>query len=405
MEIKRFGESFIINLDGKRISLFWSKKLNFGENFIRRFCERITSKELAYLDETIKMINANIKNKAKPTAENHEQMIKCFAMCNHIIHWQVYAYLKHLSTSEFEDFVNACYPLTFKSAKSQLNKTYITRYNGCECELERKINYAESLSDWIITRQIVARFMANDITELLKFAICETGDKIIREVITLTTKTPLDFNSFFIQLFKASPFYNNLNNRKIEDNTRRDFIKKIKNIHMEICNFTALKEANIQKVLEGFNDDETDPTVIIEYLDDLWLTIKQDINLLNDVKEINRVGDLNQLVEGLFLAMPRYNLLGETKPYMKSDEERRAIVLDFFHKWDANMPDDLAIMKEEQELKDAIDKQKKEMVDKADLEYVGKTQDQINKEREEDGGISLEIKSEDGTVLVDTPLG
>ena len=171
MEINRFGNSFIINLDKHRIKFFWSRNIDFGENFIRRCCERITKKELDLLDDTIRLINKNIAENATPSQEQQDQMLKTFSLVNHIIHMQVYAIIKTMPTQKFEDFVNACYPLVFKTAKKQLEKLYASRYDGCECDLERKINDADTLSDWIITRQIVTRFIANDLTALFKFAV------------------------------------------------------------------------------------------------------------------------------------------------------------------------------------------------------------------------------------------
>ena len=188
----------------------------------------------------------------------------------------------------------------------------------------------------------------------------------------------------------------------MSDDLRVDFITKIKNIHEEICNYPELKEAKIKNELKGLNITETDPTVITDYIDSLWLAARQDINLLNDESKINRIGDLIRLLEGMVCGIPRFTLLGNKLPYTKTDSERKEIVLNILKECDNNLPNDITIFEEEMSLKEAIEKQKQENIDKADIEYVGKTQAQINAEN--NNNLILEIKDQDGNVVKESPI-
>lgn len=403
MEIKRLGDSFIVKLNGKRISLYWNRNFDFGENLIRRACERITTEELNLLVDVIDTANKNIAAGEKPTKEQLEKLHQALAAVGRIIHWQTGFFFKVLPTEKFNDFVNACYPLMFRSSMRMLNKLYGERYNGCECDLERKVNDAESLSDWLVTRHLVSRFVANELVALFKLCMCETGGQMIKELLTFKQPFALDSGTFIIQLFKTQPCLHDFDKRNMADDLRLDFIKKIKSLHKEICGYKLLENTNTQKELVGLNDNETDTVILSDYIESLWFTIRKDIELLRETEQIERVGQLINLLEAFITATPRTTILGERLPYTKTDEERRNIVLDIFKYWDNNLPDDITIMKEERELREAIEKQKKELVDKADKEYVGKTQDEINAERK-NNGIVLEVKDEDGSVVSEAKL-
>lgn len=403
MEIKRFGDQFIIDLNGKRIELYWDRKLDFGENLIRRVCERIKNSELDMLVDTIKIVNKNIAEKTKPSKEQIDQLYKTLACVCRIIHIQTEVFFTNMPTRKFEDFVNACYPYMFKTSLPMINKVYNERYNGCECDLERKLNDADTLSDWITTRQLVAKFLANEFTELFKLSISSIGGQAIKELFTV--HQPLIFNAgtFFIQLFRTNPCLGDFDKRNMSDDIKRDFIKKIKGIHSEICGYAPLKNANIQKELIGLNENETNDAVISDYIDSLWVTIRKDIELLNDTEEINRVGQLVSLLETFVKAIPRTTILGPKAAYTKTNEERRNIVLGILREWDANVPDDIAALKKMQQLQLDIEKQKKDLIDKSDKEYVGKTQDEINAEKE-NSGIVLEVKDENGSVVSESQI-
>ncbi len=421
MEIKRFGDKFIIELCNKKFELYWSRKFRFGENFIRRFCERIKENELEKLVEVINLTNRLVDTKEKPTEEEAAKIHAGIGIMSRIVFFQTFAYFKHLPVDGLKEFIDACYPLTYKTAQRQLEKFYSERYKGTECELERKLNDASCIEDWLITRQMISKFVANDITELLRFAILQKGQNIIHEVLGNKMKSQLDFNSFFIQLFKVEPYFSDLERRNMDKELQKDYIVKISNIYNEICGFEKLEGTAFQGLIsdefigkvnnyttsantmteEAINDIEIQ---ICDVLDTIWLSARQHINLLSTEKEINRMGDLVRLSEAMYRALPRRRLTDTSKTYSKSNEERRNTVLGFFAYWDANMPDDLAIIKEENELKEKIAKQKQENIDKDDIEHVGKTQAEINAEREANGGLTMELKDENGKVMTESNL-
>ena len=415
MEIKRFGDKFIIELCQKKFDLFWSRKFRFGENFIRRFCERITDKELNLLKEVVDFTNNLVTKKEKPTEEQTKKMEALLAAAARIVFIQCYCYFKSLPVEDLKIFIDACYPLTYKTAQKQLEKFYSERFNGTECELEHKINEASCVEDWIVTRQMVAKFVCNDIVELFRFSILEEGPTYIRNVLEGKVKSGLAFNSFFIQLFQKSPYFSGLDKRNVEPKLKEDYVKKIVGIYDEICAYEDLKESEFKNdfpvnmkndILSGsfIYTDTNNDILLQDALDALWLSARKRINLLKTEKEINRMGDLIHLVEAMYRALPRRKLTNKDEFYTKSDEERRNVVLGFFAYWDANMPDDLKVMQEEKDLKQKIMQQKQDNIDKSDLEHVGKTQAQINAEREANGGLTMELKDQDGKTVEETKL-
>ena len=415
MEIKRFGDKFIIELCKKKFELYWNRKFGFGENFIQRFCERITEKELDLLKETIDIINSRVSKKEKPDEEETHKIEAMIGFVSRIIFIQCYAYFKNVPVEDLKNFIDACYPLTYKAALNQLNKFYSERFNGVECELERKVNEATCMEDWIVTRQMVAKFVTNDIVELFRFAIIEAGPHIIHDVLEGKVKSQLAFNSFFIQLFQANPYFGGLDKKNINAKLKEEYIIKILGIYHEICGFEDLKGTEFKndfpsdmknQILSGkFDYTNADNDILLQdALDILWVSTGKNINFLRTEHDINRMGDLRKLTEAVYRALPRRKLTNRLEFYTKSDEERRNAVLGFFAYWDAHMPDDLKIMQEEKDLKVAIEKQKQDNIDKADLEHVGKTQAQINAEREANGGLTMELKDQDGKVIDETKL-
>lgn len=404
MEIKRFGDKFIIELCQKKFDLFWSRKFRFGENFIRRFCERITDKELNLLKEVVDFTNNLVTKKEKPTEEQTKKMEALLAAAARIVFIQCYCYFKSLPVEDLKIFIDACYPLTYKTAQKQLEKFYSERFNGTECELEHKINEASCVEDWIVTRQMVSKFVCNDIVELFRFAILEEGPTYIRNVLEGKVKSGLAFNSFFIQLFQKSPYFGGLDKRNVEPDLKKQYLTKIVGIYKEICLFEELKDTEFNGLLPIELDNADQDILIQDSLDALWISARKHINFLKTEKEINRMGDLINLVEAMYRALPRRKLTNKDEFYTKSDEERRNTVLGFFAYWDANMPDDLKVMQEEKDLKQKIMQQKQDNIDKSDLEHVGKTQAQINAEREANGGLTMELKDQDGKTIEETKL-
>lgn len=433
MEIKRFGDKFIIELCQKKFDLYWNRKLKFGENFIQRFCERISEKELKLLEDVINIVNHNIdmyedwiaKNKMLPeeerepapvlTKEETAKITNMLGIASRIIFMQTYTYFKHLPVSNLKTFIDACYPLTYKTALKQLEKFYGERYAGIECELERKINDASCVEDWIVTRQMVSRFVSNDLTELFKFAITKRGQKYISDALSGKSKTQIAFNSFIIQLFQETPYFGGLDKRNVDPKLKEEYISKIIGIYQEICAFEDLKNTEFKTdfpdkikadILTGkFDYENIDNDILLQdALDALWLSARKHINFLKTEKEINRMGDLVKLVEAMYRALPRRKLTNKLEFYTESDEDRRNTVIGFFAYWDANMPDDLKVIQEEKDLKEAIKKQKQENIDKSDIEHVGKTQAEINAEREANGGLTMELKDQNGNVVDETKL-
>jgi hypothetical protein len=399
MEINRIGNTFVIKLNDHRISLYWSKKLDFGKNIIERCCERITVKELENLDNAIKIANNNIAKNQQPTQEEQRLFYKSMIEISRIVKMQVHVFIKTLPTEDFENLINACYPSAINRMVSNIKKLYTKRFDGCECELERKLNDADSISDWIITRMLVTEYITQDLIELFKYSICSIGEQAINEMLTREPKASRSaMESFAIQLFRTKPYYEDFDKRAASPEIVKNILNDIKNTHNDICKFKDLQVASIQHSLDGFNINETNPSVVSNYIDQLWFDLRKDVNLLNDVNEIRRIGDLKRLCDEYITNTPRFTVIGELKPYEKSNEERRKIVLDLFKRWDANMPDDLKVIREEKEMAEAIAKQKQENVDKADIEYVGKTQAQINAEKENDG-IVLQVKDENNSVI------
>ena len=423
MEIKRFGDKFIVELCKTKFELYWNRKFRFGENFIQRFCERIKVSELVALEEAVAITNKLVETKAKPTEEESRKIQNMLGMVSRIIFVQVYSYFKRVPVEDLKEFIDACYPLTYKTAQKQLKKFYNERFKGIECELEKQINEASCVEDWIVTRQMISRFVGNDITELFRFAILNKGQAIIHEVLNNNAKSQLDFNSFFIQLFKSTPYFSDLDKRNMSPDLQMSYIVKIVGIYKEIRQFESLKESDFQKLVnqeefikiqtlisENRNlaaSEQQDETAILigEFLDIIWLSARQHINMLKTEAEIKRMGDLIELSEAMYRALPRRRLTDNTKVYRKTNEERRNTVLGFFAYWDAHMPDDLAIIKEEQNLKESIERQKQKNVDKSDLEYAGKTQGQVNAGPEVmSRDIVMELKDESGNVVNESKL-
>jgi hypothetical protein len=246
---------------------------------------------------------------------------------------------------------------------------------------------------------LVTEYITQDLIELFKYSICSIGEQAINEMLTREPKASRSaMESFAIQLFRTKPYYEDFDKRAASPEIVKNILNDIKNTHNDICKFKDLQVASIQHSLDGFNINETNPSVVSNYIDQLWFDLRKDVNLLNDVNEIRRIGDLKRLCDEYITNTPRFTVIGELKPYEKSNEERRKIVLDLFKRWDANMPDDLKVIREEKEMAEAIAKQKQENVDKADIEYVGKTQAQINAEKENDG-IVLQVKDENNSVI------
>ena len=416
MEIKRFGDKFIIELCKKKFELYWNRKFRFGENFIQRFCERVKESELEWIDEAVKLTNKLVETKETPTDEDAAKMHKALGAVSRIVYMQTYSYFKHLPVEDLKEFIDACYPLTYKTAQKQLNRFFGERFKGIECDLEKEVNEASCVEDWIVTRQMVSRFVSNDITELFRFAILEKGSAIIHEVLNNKNKGKLDFNSFFIQLFKVEPYFSDLERRKMDKTLQKDYIIKIAGIYNEICEFEKLKGTAFQglisnEFIDAVNNyvasNENNDSIeikICDVLDTIWLSARQHVNLLDTENEINRMGDLVRLSEAMYRALPRRRLTDATKTYSKSNEERRNIVLGFFANWDSNMPNDLAVIQEEDDLRKKIADQKQANIDKADIEHVGKTQAEINAEREATGGLTMELKDENGNVVNETKL-
>lgn len=415
MEIKRFGDSFIIELCGKRFELYWNRKFKFGENLIQRFCERITEKELNLLEKAINLINKKIEDGEEPNREESVLIGQSILAMQRIVGMQTYAYIKNLPVEDIKNFIDACYPLNYRFTCEQLKKFYNDRYKGCECDLERELNNATCLEDWTITRRFIADHIMKDIVELGRFALLKNGRKYIEDALNGNAKFILNSGSFFTQLFQKDIFFSDLDKRNINPELKKEYIIKLTNIYEEICKFEALKDSDFnksiptvikEKIINGsFDFDDIQNDIVIEdILDTLYITGRKYIKLLAQEKEINRMGDLIRLVEGIFRALPRRKITNNQEPYCKSNEERRNIVLGFFSYWDAHLPDDLAIIKEEKELKERIEKQKQENIDKSDLAYVGKTQAQINAEREANGGLVMEVKDSEGNTVQESNL-
>lgn len=414
MEIKRFGDSFIIELCGKRFELYWNRKFKFGENLIQRFCERITEKELNLLEKAVNLINKKIEDGEEPNREESVLIGQSILAMQRIVGMQTYAYIKNLPVEDIKNFIDACYPLNYRFTCEQLKKFYNDRYKGCECDLEREINNATCLEDWTITRRFIADHIMKDIVELGRFALLKAGRKYIEDALNGNAKFILNSGSFFTQLFQKDIFFSDLDKRNIDPELKREYLAKLIRVYNEICEFEEIKSCEFkdiipseikEKILNGtleFND-KTD-IIIEDLLDVLYITRRKYINLLKTEVEINRMGDLIRLVEGIFRAMPRRKITNNQELYCKSNEERRNIVLGFFSYWDAHLPDDLAIIKEEKELKERIEKQKQENIDKSDLAYVGKTQAQINAEREANGGLVMEVKDSEGNTVQESKL-
>jgi hypothetical protein len=77
------------------------------------------------------------------------------------------------------------------------------------------------------------------------------------------------------------------------------------------------------------------------------------------------------------------------------------MILEVFEYWDKHMPDDIAWIKEQNNIDKRIQDEKKAMIDAADKAYVGKTQDEMNAEKEK---IELTVHDEDGKEIASTPL-
>lgn len=360
MEIKRVGDQFIVDIQQKRFRIYWNRKYEFGENLIRRFFERIRLSELEKLDNVVRILNNAYVNKKTSLTEG-EYM--CCEEVNRIIKrivvLQCTAYFASVDLEDLKNFIEACRAFGYEYGTTELKRLYAKRFDGLETPTERKCQECSCLEDWAVTRSLVARFVATDIVAAYRYIFLDDSKKVVQSLMSKTNQ--LKLGSFFIQMFMETPALSGLDKKGIMTDIIQQCYKEIS---------TRFKKRH--SLSKQINEGES------EYREN-WDKIRTLHTYIKDTYE------------------PKRSIIEPRKEYCKwSDEYRRQIVVDFFKKWDANMVDDIAYLKKQQELSEQSEKEKQAAIDKSDIEYTGKTQAQW---KEEQHGLEMELKDESGNVV------
>ena len=354
MEIKRVGDQFIVDIQKKRFFIYWNRKYTWGENLIRRFFERITIEEVEKLHKAITILNQAVLNKKKSLTEGEiVSLDEANKVVRRIVILQCVAYFSTIPVEKLQQFIEACHAFAYEYGTAELKRLYQRRFEGLETPTERKAQECSCLEDWAVTRSFVARFVATDVVAAYRYVMLDDSKKIVADL--MTKKSKLSIESFFIQAFMVQPAITDMDKRGIMTETIQECFKTISLIFEKRHIFSkAIGEKGISEYGQ--------------YRDKVRA-------LHNYIKE--KYTPKRSLIE------PR------TECCKWSNEYRKQLVEDFFKEWDTNMVDDIAYFKEQQALSEQSEREKKEAIDKSDIEYTGKTQEQW---RAEQPGLEMELK-------------
>ena len=362
MEIKRVGDQFIVDIQQQRFRIYWNRKFDWGENLIRRFFERITVGEVEQLAKAINILNDAYLNKKTSLTEG-EYMIcdNVNKIIRRIVTLQCIAYFSQVDVEELKKFIEACRAFGYEYGTGELKKLYNKRFEGLETPTERKAQECTCLEDWAVTRSLVARFVTTDIVAAYRFMVIDESKKVVQSLMQKPSK--LTIESFFIQMFMDKPATSGLDKRGI-------MTENIQRCYNGISTLFKNRHKYSKEIKEG--------KVVSEYQENL-----------------DKIRSIHSYIKDNYT--PKHSLIDPRNEICKwSDEYRKQVVIDFFKKWDSEMVDDIAFFKRQEELEKQSQKEKQEAIDKSDIEYTGKTQAQW---KEEQKGLEMEIKDENGNVV------
>lgn len=362
MEINRVTDHIVVTTQNKRFVIWWNPKYKFGENLVKRFFERITVDEVKTLDAAIKIMNRAIETKQKSlvegdriTCENADKVVA------RIVWLQAQSFFAKLDVDKLKEFIECCRPGSYEFGLKHYNKLYDRRFEGVETPLDRQQNECSCLEDWVLTRALIARFFMNDVASAWRFFMVDKAKEVVSDV--MKNSIALKTQSFFIQLFMETPYISNMDTRGYDKPEAQRCLKLINEI------FSSRNQYS-KEIIEG-----------------------EEVSQYTKMRK--KVAQLHDVINGYF--KPYRSIIQPRKDFcFMSNEERRNKVIKLFEYWDANVPDDIAYFKEQDELSKLIEKQKQELIDKSDIEYTGKTQEQWKKDQP---NLEMEIKNEDGKVI------
>jgi len=397
MEIKRNADHIIIELNKKRLSVYWNRKFKFGENIIRRICERITVSELDLLVESVELMDRAIRTKSTLSKEEMEKVDTSNRAIAKIFSMQFSAWITKVDVELLKKFIDACYPPVYKMGYPSLKKQFDDRFIGLESETERKLYECSCLEDCILTRSYVAKGVINEFASIFRFSLLSNAKQIFANVLAHPSPE-ISFMSFCFQVF--------LNNPTFKDLDKRDFNgvvpdKLRNNLNDLLAKVELLKEAEgIMKAIQIGRDLRSS-----DYLDRIHLAFKMfkknNPNLSQDTMQL--LADTIDAIEILNGCYPKHSLVGEGWNTM-SNADRRQVALDFFAAWDAEMPDDVAFLERSATIAKQIELEKKARVDAEDIAMIGKTQDQLKEEAAEAAELQMVLKDEAGNEVSSIPV-
>lgn len=398
MEIKRVADHFIIDLAKKQFHVYWPREWNFGENLIRRVCERMTEQEVYALAEVVNIMNSAIAKDRELTPEETDKFNVINSHMAHIFSLQVMVFCQTCPVECIEKIIEASHAYIWIGARKGHKEVFEKRFEYLETETEKKLMDTDNIFDWFSTRGLIARHITNDIMGCYRFALLNNDKKIIKSVMSKPTKDQITLYSLILQTFKTIPYHNNLDQRTFDTQDLNNLRYKIVELYKNVIGSEDCKD-----LVGAIEDTEDISKVLVDdnELDEFWRQIVATIKTARDVKIIEQLGTIKGLVESAQSLCPRKSLVYPGKYCTLSNTERRKMILEVFEYWDKHMPDDIAWIKEQNNIDKQIRDEKKAMIDAADKAYVGKTQDEMNAEKEK---IELTVHDEDGKEIASTPL-
>lgn len=398
MEIKRVADHFIIDLHQKRIAIYWNRKFKFGENIIRRMCERITTNELDQLVEAIDLMNTALRTKKNLTEEEGKKIDTVNRAVTRIFAMQISAWMESCDVNLLKEFIDACYSPLYKNGYVYMKEQFEKRFEGIETETERNLLTCSCMEDCLLTRSFITKGLINDFASLFRFCLINDSKKIISNVAAHPT-VEISFLSFALQLFMDHPTYKDFDKRSFDG-----VVPSKLRAHLadQLCKTELLEEmAPFLPVIKNGRNLSSN-----EYLDQIYVMLKifRKNNPECNPDSLKQIIDTISAVEMLANCYPKPSLVDDNAWYRKSDEERRNIALKFFEAWDTEMPDDIAYMKRAVDLNAKIEAEKKARVDAEDIAAIGKTKDQLKEEAGEEQELKMVLKDENGNEISESAV-
>lgn len=346
MEIKRFADHFIVDINSKTFNVYWKRELDFGANLIRRFFERHTDAEIDVLYQAIQDMNQSISTRNPMDEKQLKNLEAAISRGYLVIANQMYAWIGTVDTEFLKTFIDNTYPAYYRFWIHNSKLLYTRRFEGCETEVDRKYNECSCMEDWNVFRESIVKQMQTDIGNFRFFLIANAKNIIAAAMNDISSEFRLF--SFFSQVFMNAPAISDMNTRSYKGEAQ-ERLRKI--IHQNFVSRHTWSHAKIMEV------DQTKAKT--EY-------------------HVNRLS-LRKVINSLRSIYPVRSLLHPGKFLTYTNEERRLAVLDFFRKMDQNLPDDIEFLKKHVERceqarleKAEKEKQNQEQLDKA----FGKSEDQ-----------------------------